>query len=155
MKSLSLFAVAILSLNTLCKARDLNAIAILAEKITLISKEESISKLAPPNTRILLFDRNSKTVVLQEETGACYVLFESTISPANQRFGTIIMTDGYSLPTEQKGSWIWESAIIESISAEKIRILLRRSGSKKSDIVTLLRSDPKQNAIWEFQGIDP
>jgi len=155
MNFLSISFVAIISFSTLCQARDLNAIEKLAKNIILISKEDNILKFAPPNTRILLFDKDTRTVVLQEQTGACYVLFESTISPANHRFGTIIMTDGFSLPREGGGFWIWESALIESITVEQIKISLHRSGSLKSDIVTLLRSDPKQNAVWKFKSIEP
>jgi hypothetical protein len=65
------------------------------------------------------------------------------------------MTDGYSLPNDQGGFWIWKSARIENISDKQIKISLQRSGSVKSDIVNLLRSDTKNNAAWEFKTIDP
>jgi hypothetical protein len=138
--------------------RDYEAIEKLAKLLITQNSESELRDLLPKNTRILVFDQDTKTLVIQEEDspGACYVLFKSEIAPTSHRFGSIVMSDSFSYPTTTGGWQIWESATIAKKSDERIEILLHRlDDNEKIDTVIAVRSDPKLNSIWKFDLIGP
>lgn len=157
MKTVSILFLAILSFSNHSWGRDYDAIEKLAKYLSANPRESELKDLIPKNTKILGFNQVTKTLILQEisEPSACYILFESKIAHTNHRFGTIVMSDSYSLPTTD-GEWqIWESAKIVKISDERIEISLHRLDQKNVDTAIVVRSDPKLNSIWKFEPIGP
>lgn len=158
MKTVSILFLAITSLCNLGLGRDYEAIEKLAKLLITQNSESELRDSLPKNTRILVFDQDTKTLVIQEEDspGACYVLFKSEIAPTSHRFGSIVMSDSFSYPTLTGGWQIWESATIAKTSDERIEILLHRiDNNEKVDTVIAVRSDPKLNSIWKFDLIGP
>jgi len=144
-----------IGLTLVSSARNYETLGKIASSIAdseslIVLKEEM-----PGNVRILLYEPEHKILIVQEDSGDCYALFESTISPANHRFGKIIMIDPWNIRMVSGESLMWNHATLLSISSEEITISLVRvtpNKSDKDDQLVLLRRNAEQNSKWKLNS---
>lgn len=135
-------------------ARDYKLLEKISNILITTPRLADIEKIIPSGSRILLYDKNSRSLMIQEETGACYALFESEKSIANHRFGKIIMTDPWNVELPDGSVLVWNYAVIDSISEKQIVLSIIRNNnkSKKNDQLVLLRDDTIRNSIWQLNS---